>query len=156
MDPKLLDFQVLRFPKFGLGRAWALGWAWALGRAGPRAGPWEGLRLVSLARDGSMPCHVMASCGMPWHNLFSISFHFFLLETDSFQDDRPLPDNSDLFLQIITERIWFICSKQRRQRTPGKKEKRLKRVKWHQMGPAGFVSVLIQTLPTFWAERILI
>ena len=41
-DPKFLDFQVPRFPKSGLGRAWALGRvgprvgrAWALGRVGP-------------------------------------------------------------------------------------------------------------------------
>ena len=36
LDPNFLDFQVPRFPKSGLGRAWAwaLGrpWAWALGR----------------------------------------------------------------------------------------------------------------------------
>merc|ERR1711965_471209 len=25
LDPKFLDFQVPRFPKFGLGRSWALG-----------------------------------------------------------------------------------------------------------------------------------
>ena len=34
LDPKFLDFQVPRFPKFGPGRAWALGrvspqWPWA-------------------------------------------------------------------------------------------------------------------------------
>ena len=27
---------------------------------------------------------------------------------------------------------------------------------WPQMGPGGFLFLLIQTLPTFWAERILI
>ena len=31
LDPKFLDFQVLTFPKSGLGRAWALG------RVGPSA-----------------------------------------------------------------------------------------------------------------------
>ena len=30
LDPKFLDFQVPRFPKSGLGRAWALGRAWSL------------------------------------------------------------------------------------------------------------------------------
>ena len=29
LDPKFLDFQVPRFPKSGLGRAWALGRPWA-------------------------------------------------------------------------------------------------------------------------------
>ena len=45
LDPKFLDFQVPRFPKSGLGRAWALGrvgprvgQAWALGRVGPSGG----------------------------------------------------------------------------------------------------------------------
>ena len=33
LDPKFLDFQVPRFPKSGLGRAWALG------RVGPSGGP---------------------------------------------------------------------------------------------------------------------
>ena len=52
LDPKFLDFQVPRFPKFGLGRAglgpwagWALGWA-GLGPGGPSGGssggPWAG------------------------------------------------------------------------------------------------------------------
>ena len=41
LDPKFLDFQVPRFPKSGLGRAWALGLAWA--GFGPWAGPQVGL-----------------------------------------------------------------------------------------------------------------
>ena len=41
LDSKFPDFQVLRFPKFGLGQAGLGPWArWALGgRVGPRAGP---------------------------------------------------------------------------------------------------------------------
>ena len=49
LDPKFLDFQVLRFPKSGLGRAWGLGPG--LGRVGPRVG-----QAWALGRQTSLPC----------------------------------------------------------------------------------------------------
>ena len=57
LDSKFLDFQVPRFPKSGLGRAWALG------RAGPRA---VGQRFSPLVVPHSLVAQNGAGGLGPW------------------------------------------------------------------------------------------
>ena len=59
LDSKFVDFQVPRFPKSGLGRAWASAAGWALGGqvgSGTDLGPrelWHSLAQNNLPRPGT-------------------------------------------------------------------------------------------------------